>query len=153
MATIFCCGYKRKSRTNIQKPAGQHTLQQRNSIKQKPNNENPATQQAIKPLNTQSLEAVRLSRDVERQQQKCRTHDIKTTRQEPASQHTLQESELAKPNTKQQKNKKTASHQTDQNIAKASKPTTRKPATAKEAGGRGEALRFAAPRQGEAGRE
>ena len=55
--------------SGIQDPASQHTFQQRNLIKQKPNNENLPNQSAIKAIRTQSLEAVRNPRAVARQLQ------------------------------------------------------------------------------------
>ena len=39
-------------RTNIQKPTSQHTLQQRNSVTEKPNNKNPTTQKTIRQIRT-----------------------------------------------------------------------------------------------------
>ena len=51
--TIFCFGNTTNAlRTSIQKPASWHIFQQIRLVKQKPNNENPTTQQAIKPIRT-----------------------------------------------------------------------------------------------------
>ena len=44
----------RKYYSNIQKPAGQHTFQQRDLMKQETNNENPTTQDAMKHQNIKS---------------------------------------------------------------------------------------------------
>ena len=105
--------------------------------KRKPHS--PASQPAINFVRAVSLKAESLSWAEARQQQmpnKGHENDhIETS--EPA--HTTIE-KTCKTN-KQTTETQPANHQTDRNIAKASKPTARKPATAKGAGGEGEALR------------
>ena len=119
-------------RTNIQKPASLHTFQQRSLAKLKPNNQNPTPQQ-----NQQKLKQCKIAPMAVAMQQWMPTKLWRLTSWNQRA-STYSTERITKLKIKQQKPNKPASRS---EYCQASRPATRKPATAKGAGGRGEALR------------